>query len=203
MKQQHNGRVVSFVRHAFPEVDSSVDPAECALSIAGTEAAKALELPRDALIVSSPERKALQTVSLAAEVAEVAVVVDPAFREVDRVETVHAGFREARRAWVSGALDKRHEGWELPEEAATRFADALLRFSAPHLVVGTHGMALTAWMVSCGVVDRGAPAVDFWDQLRFPEVMTVELTGAGGVLMVPERDGSFIAHSTQHHIGEK
>lgn len=147
------------------------------LTADGVEAAKALSLPAGAHVVSSPELKSLQTVALATGSAEDAVLVDAGFREVDRVETVRDGYRTARRAWVSGVLDDRHEGWESPESAAHRVSNALRRYDAPHLVVGTHGMVLTAWLVATGVVEPGEPAVEFWERLSFPAIVTVGVPG--------------------------
>lgn len=175
MSSQQSGRIVSFVRHALPDVDPKSPPSEWMLTSAGIEAAKALNLARSALVISSPEIKALQTVALATGTQKGAVVVDPAFREVDRIEAVHNGYRAARLAWVSGALDHRHQGWESPESAANRISEALRHYDAPHLVIGTHGMVLTAWLVSTGVVEPHAPAVAFWEQLPFPAIVTVDL----------------------------
>lgn len=171
------GRVVSFVRHAHPEVDASIRPSEWVLTADGVQAAKSLALPPNALVISSPEFKALQTVALATGSAKDAVLVDAGFREVDRVEAVHDGYRAARRAWVSGVLDDRHEGWESPESAVLRVSDALRRYDASHLVVGTHGMILTAWLVHTGAVESGESAVEFWERLPFPAIVTAEVPG--------------------------
>ncbi|WP_309129262.1 histidine phosphatase family protein [Microbacterium sp.] len=164
-------RRITLVRHAMPVVDVAVDPAAWSLSAEGAAAASALHLATDAVAVSSPELKALQTVALARGVATDEVAVDARFREVDRVEAVHDGFREARRAWVTGVLDSRHEGWEHPDAAARRFHEGLLAHPAEHLVVGTHGMVLTAWMVARGLVAPGAPAAAFWEALGLPAVV--------------------------------
>ena len=179
MSTQQSGRTVTFLRHALPEVDPQAQPSEWALTQDGAEAAKALDVSRNAQFISSPERKALQTVALASGLSEDTVVTDPAFREVDRIEVVHDGYRAARRAWVSGVLDHQHEDWESPESAANRVSDALRRYDSPHLVVGTHGMVLTAWLVSSGLVEPGDLAAAFWERLPFPAVVTVEVETSG------------------------
>ncbi|WDH79057.1 phosphoglycerate mutase family protein [Microbacterium esteraromaticum] len=181
MNSQHGAQTITFVRHALPEVDPQAQPSEWALTQAGVEAATALKLARSAQFVSSPELKALQTVALATGLSEDAVLIDPAFREVDRIENVHDGYRAARRAWVSGELDRRHDGWESLESAAHRLSDGLRRYDAPHVIVGTHGMVLTAWLVSAGVVMPGGSAVAFWEQLPFPAVVTVGVRVSGRV----------------------
>lgn len=38
------------------------------------------------------------------------------------------------------------------------------------VVVGTHGMAMTLWLVSVGVVED---PVAFWETLQFPDVVPV------------------------------
>ena len=59
-------RRVTFVRHAMPEVDAALRPGSWRLSDEGATAATALTLKAaDAVIVSSPERKARDTVALA------------------------------------------------------------------------------------------------------------------------------------------
>jgi len=168
-------RRLTLVRHAMPAVDAEVDPAEWILDQQGADAAAALDLPPDAAAVSSPEQKSRQTVAIARGTTIDAVPVDDRFREIDRVERVHDGFRDARRAWVAGALDGRHEGWEHPHAAAQRFHEGLLAHPAEHLVVGTHGMVLTAWSVSSGLIGPGEDAATFWEALRLPDVLTIEL----------------------------
>jgi len=169
-------RSITFIRHAMPAVDASLPPGQWDLSSAGVTASAALELDAPgALVVSSPESKAVRTVGLAMGPAGANVVTDPRFREIDRVEHVHVDFRDARRAWVAGRLDDRHKGWEAPDAAARRFHEGLLAHEAEHVIVGTHGMVLTAWLVAQGLVDGGDDAVEFWETLRFPDVLQVSI----------------------------
>ncbi|MFE6994711.1 histidine phosphatase family protein [Microbacterium sp. NPDC057659] len=166
-------RKITLLRHAMPEVDASSAPSSWRLSADGAAAAAALLL--EGAAVSSPELKALQTTALATRVLPEAVAQDARFREVDRDEPVHDDFRDARRAWVSGSLDERHSGWETQDAVSQRFHDGLMAHSAEHLVVGTHGMALTAWMTAQGLIEPGDAAVEFWAALRFPEVIELDL----------------------------
>ncbi|MFD5225484.1 NUDIX domain-containing protein [Microbacterium sp. NPDC058342] len=158
----------------MPEVVVSAPPSAWRLSAEGTADASALMIDATTA-VSSPETKAVQTAALALHVDAAAIIQDMRFREVDREEQVHYGFREARRAWVSGRLDARHDGWETPDAAAHRFHMGLLAHSADHLIVGTHGMVLTAWMVSMGLVAAGDAAVGFWEGLGFPDVIDLDI----------------------------
>jgi len=102
--------------------------------------------------------------------------VDSRFAEVRRpVEPIRHGFRVVRRAWVAGALDARHEGWERPEEAAARFAEGIASLPGDVLVVATHGMILTAWLSSIGELAVGDAAATFWAALAMPDVVEVEV----------------------------
>lgn len=160
----------------MPRVDAATAPDTWEVSPTGVAAATARRVPAGgARIVSSPERKARQTTALMTGRREDAVATDARFREVDRVERVHDDFHAARAAWIVGDLDSRHEGWETPDAAAQRFHEGLTAHPADHLIVGTHGMVLTAWLVAHGQVARGDTAVAFWDALEFPAVFEVPI----------------------------
>jgi len=163
------------VRHAAPTVSGSAPPGAWPLSPAGRAAARDLRLPAGTHAVASDERKAAETLALALGVAD--VPSDPRFGEVRRPpEPVTPGFRAVRRAWVEGALDGRHDGWETPAGAARRFGDAVREHAAGRdLVVATHGMVLTSWLVALGRVPTGPPAGTFWAELGLPDVVPVDL----------------------------
>jgi broad specificity phosphatase PhoE len=170
---------VVLVRHAQPAATADRPPAAWALSCAGRAAAADLRtvLPGDGRWVCSPERKAVETLQIAAQSSDEPVITtDPGFGEVRRpVEPFDEDVHARRRAWVENRLDIRHAGWETPEGAAERFADAVARHaSARPLVIGTHGMVLTAWLVLIGRVEAGRPAGDLWSGLRFPDAVLVE-----------------------------
>jgi broad specificity phosphatase PhoE len=161
-----------FVRHAVPQATPEVEPADWPLSEEGVAAARALELPAVARILASDEQKAIETVSLASGGSD--IVVDADFGEVRRVESFDGDFRERRRAWIRGSLDERHIGWEPRGAVALRMGGALRRHRADTMVIGTHGMALTAWLVHAGVLPAGESAARYWERLEFPHVVRVE-----------------------------
>lgn len=166
---------VILVRHGAPRVDPTRAPADWELSDEGLVAAGALSsrLPRHATFASSAEPKAVATLRAATGTRP---AVDGRFGEVLRpVEPMSEDFRTVRRAWVSDALDWRHTGWERPPDAARRFADGLDALAGGTIVVATHGMVLTAWLVSVGEVRPGAAAADFWSELALPDVVEVDL----------------------------
>ncbi|GGB41816.1 hypothetical protein GCM10011492_35960 [Flexivirga endophytica] len=140
-------RRVVLVRHAAPQVDPTRAPADWGLTNDGVVAAAQLrkQLPRQATFAASDERKAISTLRAATDVE---FIVDARFGEVRRsVEPISDDFRVVRRAWVRGALDASHKDWETPPEAAARFAAGLDSLAGDVLVVATHGMVLTAWLV--------------------------------------------------------
>jgi 2,3-bisphosphoglycerate-dependent phosphoglycerate mutase len=163
------------VRHAMPAAGPDLPPSEWPLSPEGVAAAAALRelLPRDARLVASSEQKAWQTLG-GSGVADDPVGRDRRFREIDRVTEPWADDFRARRAeYVAGAS---HPGWEPQADVARRFAEGVAtHVDGPRpLVIASHGMAMTVWLVSVGVV-AGADAEAFWQALRFPDAHIVDL----------------------------
>jgi broad specificity phosphatase PhoE len=158
------------VRHAMPAVSPDVPPERWPLDDGGRRAAAALDLPPDALLVSSTEPKARQTLEPAGP-----VVVDARFDEVARDEPFDGDYRARRRAYVGGTD---HPGWEPRERVVARFAagvgEWLERAGGRTLVIGTHGMAMTLWLAS---VTELTDAAGFWDGLRLPDVFELDLDG--------------------------
>lgn len=166
-------RTVRLLRHAMPEQVPGVDPARWVLGPAGLAAASGLRgaVPGGACVLSSPEPKAVATAEAATGVPP---RCDPRFAEVRRPLEPFGGEVRARRgAWVAGRLDERHEGWETPAQAAARFAEGVAAYR-DDLVVATHGMVMTAWLVVAGHVSPDA-AEAFWRELSFPELIVVEV----------------------------
>jgi broad specificity phosphatase PhoE len=168
---------ILLVRHAEPQVSPLVDPKEWLLSAAGRAAAKRLRgrLPATGLWVASTEVKAYETLRCARCEDYPSIAKDARLDEVRRVEPFDDDYGARRRAWVEGRLDERHMGWETPLEAATRFDEAVVEHSAlgSALVIGSHGMVLTSWLVHArGAVDQQA-AGTFWEGMTFPDVIEV------------------------------
>lgn len=169
---------VVLVRHAMPVAGPDLAPSEWPLTDDGCAAARGLRdlLPADAVAVSSPETKALSTLALAIDIPTTAIRTDPRLAEVGRPgEPFDDDAVERRGCWVAGRPDERHHGWETPAEAAHRFGQALDAVEADRIVVGTHGMVATAWLVSVGHLTAGSDARRFWGALRFPDIVEVDL----------------------------
>lgn len=160
---------IFLIRHAMPVATRDAPAADWPLSNAGIAAARALEVPQEARMLASNERKAIETVTQASRGAQ--VTTDAGFGEVRRVEPFGGDFRERRHAWVSGRCDERHRLWETQADVGRRFTEALRVHRAEQMVVGTHGMALTAWLVHVGALAAGDPAADFWARLAFPDMV--------------------------------
>ena len=171
---------VLLVRHAAPEMSPSIDPARWPLSPTGQVAARALkgQLPGQRVWLSSEEVKALATLTCARPNNHVRIVQDQRFNEVVRNgEPFDDEFRVRRAAWLEGRPDERHSGWETPAEAAQRFDEALRTYASKDapVVVGSHGMVITAWLVHHGRVESGEAAGRFWRSLAMPAVVQVQI----------------------------
>jgi broad specificity phosphatase PhoE len=171
---------ITLVRHAEPDVTPSTDPALWPLSAAGRLGAERLR-PRlplgTAVWVASTEVKAYQTLECLAGDDQREILRDERLDEVRRHEPFDDDFRSRRRAWVEGRLDDRHEGWEPPRAAAARFEEAVRAHGGPgaSLVIGSHGMVITAWLVHRRRVRPGSEAAAFWESLAFPDLVELEL----------------------------
>jgi broad specificity phosphatase PhoE len=161
--------VLILVRHAVPAYDESTPAEHWPLSDEGAAEARALPMPPGAYLVASDEVKAWQTLQPFGTVTR-----DPRFGEVRRdTEPWDGPYRTLRRAYVDGAD---HDGWEPRAEVVERFdravRDHTVRAGARHLVVASHGMAMTVWLTA--KVGIPAPA-QFWESLRFPDRIFVNL----------------------------
>lgn len=125
--------------------------------------------------MSSTETKAHETL-LCAGGRDVTVAQDPGFDEVRRYEPFDGDYEARRTAWVEGRLDERHEGWETPDVTAQRFDSAVAARAASGapLVIASHGMAMTAWLVHSRHVIAPDHAARFWRALAFLDVIEVD-----------------------------
>jgi broad specificity phosphatase PhoE len=173
------------VRHAMPLASKDISPHDWQLSDEGMHAAQALAavLPSDAYLASSDEPKAWMTLGGATR----QVTQDQRFNEVTRPdEPWNDDFRARRRGYVEG---QGLLGWEKQQAVATRFdigfgAHTSMASGRP-LVIASHGMAMTLWLVSRGLVSEDA-AGEFWSELRFPDAHVVDLDA--GVVRRLSRD---------------
>ncbi|UYM03555.1 histidine phosphatase family protein [Solicola gregarius] len=165
------------VRHAMPLATKAAPSGAWALTADGRAAARQLRarFPAGAHLTASCERKAWETVGG----TDTHVERDARFDEIARTGEPWGGdFLRLRRRYVEGV---RHAGWESHEDAAGRFHAGVVaaqdRYRDRAIVIGTHGMVLTNWLVSIGVVST-ADAGGFWSDLGFPDCIEVDTVGA-------------------------
>lgn len=158
------------MKHACPAYGPDAPPEQWLLGDDGHEAARslALALPSGALLASSVEPKARQTLEPAGTVS-----TDERFNEVWRDEPYEGDFRARRSAYVAGAD---HPGWEPRADVAARFASGIAHWTSAAgdrpLVIASHGMALTIWLTEAiGLDDPEA----FWLGLTMPDPHIVDL----------------------------
>jgi broad specificity phosphatase PhoE len=154
----------------MPALRPETPPEQWQLDPTGQRGAETLRhvIPPDALLVSSQEPKARQTLEPTGH-----VFTDMRFNEVLRNEPFHGDFRTRRRAYINRSD---HPGWESRQRVAERF-DAGVKFWYPRadtrpLVIATHGMAMTVWLAT--IMDITDPAT-FWAELRLPDLFEVNL----------------------------
>jgi len=167
----------------MPALDPEVLPEHWELDPAGRRGAETLKhvIPPDAMLVSSQEPKARQTLEPTGH-----VFTDVRFNEVARNEPYHGDFRARRRAYLAGAD---HPGWEPRDQVAARLGAGIkhwhLRAATRPLVVATHGMAMTLWLAYA--IDLAEPT-SFWDDLRLPDLFEVNLTTRSADRVVSAQD---------------
>lgn len=168
-------RRIVLLRHAMPDASPNSYPDAWPLSDDGAAAASQLfgRLPANGVLASSPELKARQTLEHATG-RHADVVVDSRFAEVCRPdEPFDDGFRDRRFAWIVGDPHPIHELWEAPGAAASRFQAGIEAIDGESIVVASHGMVLTAWLIAIGVVRPGIEAGRFWSTLSMPDLVEV------------------------------
>ena len=177
MADGRSRRRLHLLRHAMPDPAPHLPPSVWALATQGRHAAITIgrRVPKGVRVLSSAERKAIQTARLATgqEPRQ-----DSRFGEVAKPgEPYGSPFRERRGPWVRGDPDERHRGWETPVDAARRFSQAVEDHPDDDLLIATHGMVMVAWLVSIGRLHAGRAAEEYWAALTFPDLVTVEIRG--------------------------
>lgn len=161
----------------MPLATEAAPSGEWALSAEGQMAARQLRarFPVGSHLIASYERKAWETIGG----RNADVERDHRFDEIARTDEPWGGdFLRLRRLYVEG---ERHPGWESHQDAAGRFQAGVVamqdRYGDRPMVIGTHGMVLTNWLVSIGAVGT-ADAAGFWSNLGFPDCLEVDPVGA-------------------------
>lgn len=172
-------RHLLWIRHATVRPDPATPARSWPLTPEGREEAGRLaralrELPLPVSVVTSDERKAVETAEAVCRV----LGLDPA--------DVCADLHEVERPWTDGdyrAVAREYlrtgasPGWEARDEVLGRLSTALVGHERPEgttIAVG-HGLAMSLWAES---VVEGIDAVRFWENLRFPDAWLFAEDGA-------------------------
>jgi 2,3-bisphosphoglycerate-dependent phosphoglycerate mutase len=161
------------VRHAKPAIERDRPAWEWPLGDPGRSAAARLAsvLPPRALLVSSTELKARETADAFVAARRERAEPDPGLAEARRPAAWQVNYREIAGDYVRGHPQP---GWEDQAEVARRFQASvdrgLSRADSRPLIIVTHGLAMTLWLSSRGLV--GDPG-EFWSFLRLPDAWAI------------------------------
>jgi len=174
---------VIIVRHAQPEIDPSQPAAEWRLSEAGREATRELALVigrfSPGRIVTSPERKAMETGGEIAAVLDLQVATEDHLGEQGLRNLPYLSddaFRQAVRTHFLRP-DEIVLGGESARDAGTRLArgiDNAHQYSPETLgpsIFVSHGRVLSSFLSRL----TGMDAIVIWESLRMPDALLVDL----------------------------
>ncbi|MGB3305048.1 MAG: histidine phosphatase family protein [Thermomicrobiales bacterium] len=184
------------VRHAQPEIDPERSATDWSLSESGRLAARELAFAIGSLapgtVVTSPERKAVETGAEIAAMLDLGLTIDDDLREQGLMslpflsdaefhEAVERHFREPERVVL---------GNESSAAAGRRLGRALNRLERSAVdvhgmpVIVTHGRVLASFLAQL----TGDDAITIWRSLRMPDAFVADLTRGASRLILP-RDG--------------
>ena len=172
-------RQLFWIRHAAVRPDPATPARSWPLTPEAREEALRLaralpELLPPVSVVTSDERKAVETAEAVCE----ALGLGPAqvcdgLREVDRPWT-DGDYRAVAREYLRTGASP---GWEARDEVLSRISAALARHWRPEgttIAVG-HGVAMSVWAANAV---QGVDAVQFWENLTFPDAWLFAEDGA-------------------------
>jgi broad specificity phosphatase PhoE len=174
------GASLILVRHGRPDVRPDTPPPAWRLDERGRAASRALGRALEGFVIaaaiSSPEPKALETLTFATEGWGVSVQADEDLGE-HRRETWDFTSPERQTRRVHSVLANPAssiEGAETGEAARARFARALERRPERPLIVATHGTILSLFLAPVLKTDP----VELWASLAFAEALVLDGAGA-------------------------
>jgi 2,3-bisphosphoglycerate-dependent phosphoglycerate mutase len=176
-------RQLVLVRHAEPVVDFNQPSGRWPLSPSGVEAAAALAaalvVPNPpALLLVSPELKAVQTAEPLARAFGLPVTIAADLREHEAPGYLPADeFQKAVRALFAHPSEAVFG--ESANAAAERFARAVDRSDASHIVVVSHGRVLSAYLARI----TGACGWRIWRDLTMPDALCVDFDTPGAAVV--------------------
>ena len=181
------------VRHAQPEIDPERSAADWALSESGRLAARELAFAIVSLapgvVVTSPERKAVETGAEIAAVLDLGLTIDDDLREqgltslpflsnTEFREAVERHFRESERV-VLGNESSAAAGQRLERALSQLERSAAGVHGMP--VIVTHGRVLASFLARL----TGDDAITIWRSLRMPDAFVADLARGASRLIRP------------------
>ncbi|MDA8069254.1 MAG: histidine phosphatase family protein [Actinomycetota bacterium] len=166
--------MIIFVRHAAVLVDRDAPASSWTLDHEAAAACAPLRewlTGRDLRWLSSPEHKATATLQL---LTDRPYNVVPELAEVSRAGWLD-DYRDAVAKFFAARSSPSLPGWETADAAAARFDRALRDWvggsSGDGIVVGTHGLVLTAWACRDKPADK---ALKWWAALTMPALLVMD-----------------------------
>jgi broad specificity phosphatase PhoE len=172
-----------FFRHALTVIDETQPADKWVISEKGIkDACKKISsgcFDDVDLIISSSEKKAIQTAYYLSERIEKEIILNPNFRELDRghkfIET-----KEDYETMVWRTFNKPMEssfGWETARDALTRFKRGLERlentYTNKKIFLVSHGIVLTLFIADYYNWNSNK-MFEYWKELSFCEAITLE-----------------------------
>ena len=165
------------VRHSLPEIRLDVSPKEWDLSPVGRQRceflAKQLRAYAPAVVVTSAERKAVQTGTIVAQNLGIPVAASAGLHEHERDKVVDGNSENFETllahffAQPSGLVF----GSETAGQALQRFSGALTevlnQYPSKNVVVVAHGTVITLWATAL----TGEDPLTFWKRLGMPSIV--------------------------------
>ena len=173
-----------FFRHALTEIDETKPAENWVISDEGIEnvceTISTGEFDDVDVIISSSEKKAIQTAYYLAERIEKEIILNPNFRELER-KGDFLGTKEDYETRVWRIFKNQTEcsfGWETAERALIRFKQGITRlentYSGKKIFVVSHGIVLTLFLADYYKWDANK-AYDYWKELAFCESIHLEV----------------------------
>lgn len=168
------------IRHAEPEIEAHVPASSWRLTARGEASTRRLATELAALapdrLITSPERKAVETARVAADALGLPIAEDDRFAEQgagpDEFIEDYREFRARVREFFSrpGEVVWRRESAQAARERFNAGVDDLVAAGGTPVVV-THGRIMSAWLAAF----TGGDAWDIWTGLRMPDLLDVDV----------------------------
>jgi 2,3-bisphosphoglycerate-dependent phosphoglycerate mutase len=171
-----------FFRHALTRIDKETPAEQWVISDEGIENVCEVistgKFDDVDVIISSSEKKAIQTAYYLAERIEKEIILNPNFRELERKgEFVETKEDYDTRVWrIFNNPSECSFGWETAERALTRFKQGISRlentYSGKNIFIVSHGIILSLFVADYYNWDS-KKTFEYWKDLAFCKDITL------------------------------